>query len=283
MWIKIGVQDVSPITLVTFRILFGFLGLLIPIALYRQPIPHDRRTILSYVFMGSINVIAPWLLITWGETRIHSGLASILNGTQPFFVILIAHYWLHDEKITLGRVAGLVIGFIGVIVLLSKDLFTTGFHGDFAGQLAVVVAAASYAVANVFARRFLRNQPPVLQSTMMLFFANLLMLPIGFGFQYPVKLPSLPITWIAFAWLGLLGSCVAYLLYFRLLNEWGATRASMVTYALPVVGLLLGIFFLGETLDWRIILGMLLVMSGTMLVNLKPRRQVRVEELPIEA
>jgi drug/metabolite transporter (DMT)-like permease len=283
LWIKIGVQDVSPLTLVAFRILFGFLGLIAVMAFSRQPVPRDLRTLLCYLFLGAFNLVLPWLLITWGETRITSGLASILNGTQPFFVIIFAHYWLDDEKINLPRIAGLVIGFIGVVILLSKDISANGVHGDLFGQLAVVLAAASYALANTFARRNLRNQPAILQSGMMFVFGTALIWPIHATVEFPVRLPSIPLTWISFLWLGLLGSCIAYIIYFRLLNHWGATRSSMVTYAIPLVGLVLGILFMGETLDSRIIFGTLLVLSGIAIVNTKFKTRNKAEECLIEA
>ena len=100
MWIKIGVESITPMMLVTLRVSFGLLALLVVMAVQRQAFPRDRATIMKFVFMGVFNTVIPFLLITWGETKIDSSLASILNAATPLFVIIIAHFWLHDEKIT---------------------------------------------------------------------------------------------------------------------------------------------------------------------------------------
>jgi drug/metabolite transporter (DMT)-like permease len=272
LWIKIALAEIGPFLLVAYRLLFGLLGLAVVMLWQRQPLPRDRRTLLAFVFMGIFNTAVPFTLISWGETRIDSGLASILNGTVPLFTIVIAHFWLHDEKITAPRLAGLGVGFVGVVILVSRDLHLEGLTGDLLGQLAVIAAAVCYATAITFSRRHLRNQPPVLQSAAVLFVADALMwlaVPVTEGFG----LPALPLTWFALAWLGLLGSCLAYLLFFFLINAWGPTRASLVTYVFPVIGLFLGILFLGETADWRLLAGTVLVVTGVLVVNYRSLAQ----------
>jgi drug/metabolite transporter (DMT)-like permease len=267
LWIKIAVQEVGPFTLVAFRLLFGVLGLLVIMRWQRQSFPRDRRTLLAYGFMGVVNTAAPFVLISWGETKIDSGLASILNGTVPLFTIVIAHYWLHDEKITVGRLAGLAVGFVGVVVLVSRDFGPQGLHGNVWGQLAVIAASICYATAITFSRRHLRNQPPVVQSFMVLLIADAVIWPATLMVDRPFHLPQLPVTWLALAWLGLLGSCFAYLMFFYLINAWGPTRASLVTYVFPVIGVILGIVFLKEVADWRLIVGTLLIVGAVLAVN----------------
>jgi len=285
LWIKIAVQEIGPFTLVAFRLLFGLVGLLVIMRLQKQSFPRDRRVLLAYLFMGVFNTAIPFTLISWGETRIDSGLASILNGTVPLFTIVIAHFWLHDEKITLPRIAGLLVGFVGVVVLVSRDIGPQGLVGNLWGQVAVIGGSVCYAVAITFSRKHLRNQPPVLQSTMILLVADALLwltVPIvrrvAPGIESPLHvIPVLPLTWFAIAWLGLLGSCLAYLLFFYLINSWGPTRASLVTYVFPVIGLVLGIIFLKEVVDWQLVVGPLLVVAGIVVVNFIRRPQ------PVEA
>ena len=221
--------------------------------------------------MGVVNTALPFVLISWGETHIPSSLASILNGTVPLFTIVIAHFWLHDEKITLPRIAGLIVGFVGVVVLVSRDFGPEGLHADALGQLAVLLAAMSYATAITFSRKHLRDQPPVIEAAMVLLIADSLLWIVTPIVQRPFLLPTQPITWLALAWLGLLGSCTAYILFFYLINAWGPTRASLVTYVFPVIGLILGIIFLQETPDWHLAIGSLLIVSGIVVVNLKRR------------
>jgi len=280
LWIKIGVDgaaSITPFVLVTLRVSFGLLGLLVVMYLQRQHFPRDRATILKFVFMGVFNTVVPFLLITWGETRIDSGLASILNAATPLFVIVIAHFWLHDEKITLPRLAGLITGFVGVVVLVLQNLQPNSGQNDILGELAVLLATVSYAVALIFSRRYLRGAKPVVQSTMILVVATGLMWVVTPVVDQPLVLPSTPLTWIAVIWLGLLGLCVAYLLFFYLNNAVGPTRASLVTYVFPVVGMVLGLIFLNEPLTWNMILGAALVVGGIVVVNRKPRVNMEVK------
>ncbi len=285
LWIKIAVQDTGPFTLVAFRLLFGLLGLLVIVAVQRPAIPRDPKVLLAFLFMGVFNTALPFTLISWGETKIDSGLASILNGTVPLFTIIIAHFWLHDEKITVPRIGGLIVGFIGVTILVSRDFGPNALEGNIWGQIAVIAASISYATAITFSRRHLRGQSPVVQTMMVLLIADAIMwlaVPAVQGagpeLDFPNHLPTLPISWFALAWLGLLGSCLAYLLFFYLINTWGPTRASLVTYVFPIIGLILGIIFLNELADWRLVVGSLLVVAGIGVVNFMP--QLRLAPKP---
>jgi drug/metabolite transporter (DMT)-like permease len=269
LWIKIAVENVTPFVLVTLRVSFGLLGLLVVMVAQRQSLPRNRRTILKFVFMGIVNTVIPFLLITWGETKIDSSLASILNGTVPLFTIVIAHFWLRDEKITGPRLAGLILGFVGVVVLVAQDFNPSALQGNLLGQLAVLAAAISYAVALTFSRRYLRNTKPVVQSTMILVVATAAMWIVTPVADRTVVLPSTPLAWLAITWLGVLGLCIAYLLFFYLNNVWGPTRASLVTYVFPVVGVVLGIIFLNEALTWNMVVGSALVVCGILVVNFK--------------
>jgi drug/metabolite transporter (DMT)-like permease len=269
LWIKIAVEEIGPFTLVALRLLFGLAGLLLIMRLRGQAFPRDRRVLLAFLFMGAFNTAIPFTLISWGETKIDSGLASILNGTVPLFTIVIAHFWLHDEKITLPRLAGLIVGFVGMVTLVSRDLGPEGLRGNVWGQFAVIAGSICYATAITFSRRYLRGQPPVVQSTMILLVADALMWIATPLVESPIHLPALPMTWLAIVWLGVLGSCVAYLLFFFLINAWGPTRASLVTYVFPVIGLLLGILFLKETADWRLLIGSVLIVGGILVVNVR--------------
>lgn len=268
LWIKIAVAEIGPVLLAALRLLFGAAGLIGIAWMTRQSVPRDRGLLVRYLVLGVFNTALPFVLIPWGETRIASGLAAVLNGTTPLFTLVIAHFWLRDERITRARVAGLILGFAGVVVLMSHDLRAGA--GNLWGQAAVLAAACSYAVAATFARRHLRSQPLVVQATVAVCIADAalwLAIPVA---EPAARFPHLPITWLALAWLGVLGSCVAYLLYYYLIQAWGAMRATVVTYVFPVIGLLLGVAFLGESLTVRLIAGALLVVSGVVVANRAP-------------
>jgi drug/metabolite transporter (DMT)-like permease len=274
LWIKIAVADVSPPTLAAFRLLFGLIGLLVVARLARQTFTTVRTHWRAYLFMGFFNAAFPFILINWAETRIDSALAAILNATVPLFAFVIAHFWQADEKITPARTAGLVTGFIGVIVLVSREFSPQGVHGNLWGQIAMLVASMSYALTANFSRRHLRGHPPLVQATMVVLFADAITWTVALATDRPFGPPSSALTWFALAWLGLLGSCVAYLLYFYLINTVGASRSSLVTYVFPVIGLVLGIVFLNEVADWHLLVGSALVIGGIVVVGRPPRSRL---------
>lgn len=270
LWIKIAVAYMAPVAVAAFRQLFGLLGLLVVVAALRQPFPGDWRRLRLYLVAGMLQSALPFALIAWGETKIDSGLAAILNGTMPLFTIVLAHLWLHDERITSTRLLGLAVGFTGVVVLGSRDIGPGGLHATAWGQAALLAATLSYAVAATFSRRHLRGEPPLVQATMVVLTGDVILWCTVAATERPLHISPAPVLWIALAWLGLLGSCLAYLLYFYLINAWGATRASLVTYVFPVVGLILGIVFLGERVDWPLAVGSLLVVAGIVVVGRAP-------------
>jgi drug/metabolite transporter (DMT)-like permease len=274
LWIKLALAELSPFSLVGFRLLFGALGMMLVLWARRPTFPSDKRTWVLLALMGLTNTAMPFVLITWGQTSIDSGVASILNSTTPLFTLVIAHFFLDDERMNLPRALGLLVGFIGIVLLFSRDVSAEGFRTGLLGQGAVLVAAISYASSSVFARRAFRHVPLLVQAAVPLFVADAIIWVGALSLEGPLALPRLPITWIALAWLGLLGSCLAYLLYFYLLTHEGSTRTMLVTYMFPVIGVGLGVTFLGESLDARLILGALLVVAGIGVVNWRPGRKV---------
>ena len=280
LWIKLALAELGPFTLVGFRLLFGAIGMAIVLGIRRPRFPTDRKTWLLLAIMGLTNTAMPFVLISWGQTSIDSGVASILNSTTPLFTLVIAHFFLDDERMTVPRAVGLVVGFIGILLLFSRDVGVEGFRSGLLGQAAVLAAAISYAVSSVFARRAFRNVPLLIQAAVPLFVADMLIWVGAISFEAPLSLPRLPITWISLAWLGLLGSCLAYLLYFYLLTTVGSTRTTLVTYMFPVIGIGLGVIFLGESLDVRLVIGALLVVAGIGVVNWKPRNKNPVPVRP---
>src|SRR5512133_3081576 len=122
MWIKIAVQEIGPITLVAFRVLFGLLFGIAAILIQRVSIPRSFKTWIPLLVVGLTNVAIPFFLISWGEQSIDSAVASILDATVPLFTIVMAHYLLRDDKMSLPKIVGLLIGFVGIVILLSKDI-----------------------------------------------------------------------------------------------------------------------------------------------------------------
>ena len=269
LWIKIAIQEISPILLVALRTLFGALAGILAIFLTRTPLPRLRSVWIALGILGLTNVAIPFVLITWGENSIDSAVASILNATVPLFTFLIANLFLDDDRLTPARLLGLVTGFGGVVILLIKDL-QPGSHNSIWGQAAVILAAIFYAGSMVFARLKTDRVPGLVRGIMPLVSATTLTWAGTAILERPIQLPALPITWLAILWLGVLGSGLAFYLWYYLLQEVGPTRAALVTYTMPLGGVLLGVIFLGESLSWNLALGGLLIVFSVVMVNRKP-------------
>jgi drug/metabolite transporter (DMT)-like permease len=270
LWIKLALREVSPFTLVGYRLLFGLVGMALVIAVARPRFPKNKRVWLILAVLGLTNTAIPFVLISWGEQSIDSAMASILNSTVPLFTLVIAHFALADERITWKRSLGLLIGLGGVRILVGGDLDLGNMGGRVSGQVAVLAAAVFYAGSAVLARRELKDVDSIMQATVPLISGDVAIWAAAAALETPIVLPQLPLTWAALIWLGLLGSCLAYLLYFYLLKTIGATRSTMVTYVFPVVGVVLGVMFLQEQLSWRLLAGGGLVLAGIVIVNRQP-------------
>jgi len=275
MWIKIAVQEVSPITLVAFRALFGLLFGVVVIFIQRVSWPRTFKAWLPLLIVGLTNVAIPFFLISWGEQSIDSAVASILDATVPLFTILTAHFLLQDDKMTIPKVLGLLIGFAGIIILMSKDI--GGSPSSLLGQLAVVVASMFYAGSAVYVRKTTEDVPGIVRSAGPLVSATATMWLMTFLFERPVTIPHLGITWVALLFLGVLGSGLAFVLAYYLIHEIGPTRTTMVTYLFPLGGVILGIAILHEQLIWQVIAGAALIIASLTVSNWEPRKQEIIE------
>jgi drug/metabolite transporter (DMT)-like permease len=283
LWIKLALGEVGPFTLVFFRAGIAFTGLAVVWIVKR--IKLDRRDLWKFTLIGVFNHALPIVLISWSEKHISSGLAAILNSTVPLFTILIAPFFLSDERITLKRALGLVVGFAGVIVLASNDISTSDSMSGI-GIITMLIAAACYAASGVFARKMMAGIRHEAQSIGQMGMAFCVMIPATFIAESPFHMPTHPITWVALIWLGLLGSSITLLIWFSLLNSVGPTKTSMTTYMFPLMGVLLGWIFLREVPDWRLLVGGVLVILAVVIVNSLGKRdnQDKIEQqvVPLE-
>jgi drug/metabolite transporter (DMT)-like permease len=270
LWIKIALDEIGPFTLVAYRVLFGVFFAGGAVLLQRKAWPRDWAGWFPFLVLGITSVAIPFFLITWGELSIDSAVASILNATVPLFTIVIAHLFLLDDKMSMQRVLGLFIGFIGVIVLLSEDL-SAGEQSSILGQAAVILASIFYAASSVYARRKTQSAPGLVRGAAPLVSATIIMWLVAPVLESPLEVPQMSITWIAILWLGILGSGLALILWYYLLHEIGPTRTGMVTYIFPLGGVILGVIFLNEHLSWQLAVGALLIISSILVVNWQPK------------
>ena len=269
LFIKIGVDaGLTPFTLVALRLGIGFMLLATVVLVARESLPRDPKTYGHLIVMGAVIIAIPFSLITWAELSVDSALAAIMNAAVPLFVIVIAAIFLRDERITLNRLAGLAIGFVGVAILVGFD--PADLVGNNAGgEVALIGSTISYACGAVYARRNIHGLRPMIPALFQVGFALVMMLVLAFVFEHPLNVGMTPNAMLAVIWLGLLGSGLAYLLFFRILGRWGATRTSMVAYLLPVYGIVLGALVLSEPIDARLLVGTALIIGGAALVNSK--------------
>jgi drug/metabolite transporter (DMT)-like permease len=267
LFIKIGVDaGLQPFTLVALRLIIGFALLAVVVSVAREQLPRGRRMYGHLLVMGFINIALPFSLITWAERSVDSSLAAVLNGAVPLFVIPIAALFLRDERITINRILGLAVGIVGVAILVGFDPGELA-RTDLAAELALIGATISYAAGTVYARRFVHGLRPMIPALFQVGFAMLIAAGLAVAFERPLSFPADGSALLAVIWLGLLGSGSAYLVFFRLLRDWGATRTSLVAYLLPVYGILLGALVLSEPIDARLVIGTALIIGGVAVVN----------------
>jgi drug/metabolite transporter (DMT)-like permease len=266
LWIKIAVQEVGPFTLVAYRLTFALLSLALVLIRLRPARPDFRRIAPVFLFLGAFNLALPFILISSAEQYISSGLAAILNSTTPLFTILIAPFFLAEERLTWARGLGLITGFAGVVVLMSDQL-EGGFGLHQWGMLLMLGGTLSYAAGAVYARRHTQGLSVEVQASGQAVVAWMILAMAAPLVEAPFRVPHLAITWGALAWLGVIGTSVGTLLFYSLLHSVGPTRTTLVTYLFPLVGVLLGVLFLQETAGWRLFVGGGLIVSGVAVVN----------------
>jgi drug/metabolite transporter (DMT)-like permease len=282
LFIKIGVESLTPFTLVAGRLAIGAGVLALVMFVVRQPLPR-QRSIYGHLFVVALlGIVIPFSLITWGEQTIDSGLAAILNGTVPLFAIVLAALVLVDEPITLNRLGGLLVGFAGVVVLTAPGL-RDGFAGSLPGQLALIGASISYAGAGVYARRTVRDVAPLTSAFLEVGFAFVVTLGLAAAFGSPWAREVTPEAILSVVWLGLVGSGLAFLAFFFLLGRWGATRTALVAYLMPVVGIVLGVMVLQEAFTLPMLAGTTLIIGGIALASSRFGRRRLLGRTPVEA
>ncbi len=279
LFIRIGVEELPPVQLVFIRTAIAAIGLTAVVYLRGKRLPTDLRSLGDLLLLGIVNTIFPFVLITWGEIHIESGLASVLQGTAALFTLVVAHFSFADEHITIRKLIGLFAGFAGVAVLAGRTSAETSssspalFH--LLGQVAIMLASFCYALGGAYSRKVMQHRlEPIVVSAGAMIVASVVTGIIAYGSPWlggiaPVAFDQLSLRVLGAALtLGVLNTFAAYLIFYPLIMTLGAARTSMVTYVIPVVGLLLGAMFLGEVIDLRLILGAALILASIAIVNL---------------
>ena len=283
-FIKLGIATLPTFTLIATRLLIGFALLATVVIAARERLPRPGRIYVHLVVMAAVNIVIPFSLITWAELSVDSAVAAILNGAVPLIVIVLAALVFHDEPITVSRLAGVIVGYVGVIVLVLPGLTGNGGGSAINGEIALLGSTISYAVGAVYARRNIRGLRPMIPALFQVGFAFAMVAGLALLFERPFEVAWNADAVIAVVWLGLLGSGAAYLIMFRLLSRIGATATSQLAYLLPVVGIVSGAVMFGEQIDAVVLAGTGLVLGGVALVNSRyGQRRIWGRRMPASA
>jgi len=259
-------RELPPLTLVLLRVVLGSIILLPLLWSYRIEFPNGLSGWAPFFAMGLFNNVLPFSLIVAGQTYIPSGLASILNATTPLFTVIVMAA-AGEEKLHARRIAGVIVGLIGVVIL--RDGFGGGFeHGQGIGILLCLAGAFSYGLSALVARRLLSNSPPLGTATFQLLASSVMMIVVAGFVERPWQLPMpAASTWLAVIGLAALSTALAYIVFFQILRRSGATNVMLVTLLIPVTAILLGYLVLGEQISSREIFGALVIGSALLLID----------------
>ncbi len=277
LFIKIGLTGLSPAQVALARVCLGAVALIVIAAWRRKPLPRDPAVWGHLAVVSVLLCVIPFLLFSWAEQYISSGLASIFNATTPLITMLIAAAALPTERFTKARTAGLLLGFLGVLTIVGVWAGIDVSH-ELTAQLACLGATTCYGISFVYVRRFIswRNlDAPTIALGQVCCGAVVMLALAPFIATSPVRLDT-PIVLSMIA-LGALGTGLAYAWNAAIIAAWGASNASAVTYLTPVVGVLLGVLVLDEPLAWNQPAGALLVVLGILAAHgrLSPRKKLK--------
>lgn len=286
LFIKIGLNGgIPPVTLAAARVALAAVILAAVLTARGQSMPRDGATWRRLLPMALLSTAIPFALFSIGERYADSGLAAILNGTTPIFTVILAQIFLRDEPLTGRTLAGVLIGFAGIVVIFSPELrqglfggpaspSLSGGFGDpgiestrAVGLVAFTIAGACYGGANVYARRRLGGLPSLVAPTLQMTLAGLILVGMSFAFEAPMAARPGPAAIGSVLVLAVVGTALAYMLYYPLMARTSATFVSLVTYLLPPAGIVLGMLVLGEKPGWEDLAGCALIILGVAVVS----------------
>ena len=266
-FVGVAVAELPPLTIVTLRVGLAAITLWIIVLFMGLSLPKSPNVWVAFLIMGLLNNVIPFSLIVWGQTHIASGLASVLNATTPLFGVIVVGLLLVDERATAMKLGGVVVGFLGVVMMIGIPSLDSVKQGTILAQIAILGAALSYAFASVFGRRFkAMGLKPIIIAAGQVTGSTALLAPVAFYVDGPLALlgPGSPsiMVWASILTLAVFSTALAYILYFKILASSGATNILLVTLLVPVSAIFLGLLFLNETLQWVNLAGMALIAIG---------------------
>lgn len=266
LFIKIGTEYFEPISFTFFRIGIAAILLNVVLLVKKMEVWKYRNLFHHFLFLGIIGSSLPFTLFNFAQKSVSSSLAATINGMVPLITIIIAHFSTSDDRLTKNKLLGAVIGFIGLGVLVMPKLF--GVKSTLFGIIALIIAVSCYSTAFVYSRRYVKGINPVIASTIQLSFATLILLIVSVIFENPWKIIDVPTKpLISLISLSVFGTAIAFLLLYKIMELTSASYVSMVNYIVPVIGVVLGVVVLKESLSLTSLIGCVVIILGVMVAN----------------
>ena len=267
LFIKLGLENLPPISFAGIRFVIACAILYLLIRARGIVLPDNRRDWGLLALTGVLSFILNYGLVFWGEQYISSGLAAVLQATLPAFGLVIAHFHLPGERMTWSKIFGVVLGFFGVAVVFSNQLAIAGGKA-LAGCVALVLSALFAAYSNVLVKAYGRKLEPAILAAGQMFFGLIPLLLIGIPLEgNPFRFDWTPMALVALLYLAVVGSVIAFMLYYWLVQHMEVTKTMLISLVTPVVAVVLGMVVLGEDLSWRTIAGGIMIMVGVRFVT----------------
>ena len=270
LFIKVAVAEIPPVTLIALRVLGATIFLLLVMGARSEKLPRDPQTWRMLLTQSVFNSIGAWTILAWGQQYVESGLASVLNSTSPIFVFLITALVTRHEALGGRKLAGAVLGLMGVALIVGVDVLR-GLGNQVAGQIACLVGAALYAGAAIYGKRF-SHISAVATATGTMIWASVVLVPLAMVLDRPWTLAPSLIALAATVILSVLCTGVALLIYFRLVRTLGSMGVASQSYLRAVIGVILGLVFLGETFTLPVAAGLCAAIAGVALINWPARK-----------
>ncbi len=269
LFIKIAVIEMTPLTLATTRITIGALLLAVVLKIKKIRLPRDRVLWFHCCIVGIFVNSLPFICFNYSLQTLPTSLSAIINGLTPIITLLLANLFLSDERLTLNRTIGVILGFSGFFVLFLPPLLNEHVVLDMRGMMFSCLGATSYAIANVYAKKYLQNAPAYATPLMQLSSSVVYLMPLAFLFDSPIQCIAEAswATWGAILSMAFFGTTLAFMMFYRIIHYQGATAVAMVTYLLPIIGTILGVVFLKEHIGLLFCLAAVLILGGVMMVN----------------
>jgi drug/metabolite transporter (DMT)-like permease len=278
LFIKLGLKDLPPLTFAGIRFVIGCAILFAIIRIRGIQLPRARADWGLLAVTGILSFGLNYGLVFWGEQHITSGLAALLQATLPAFGLVFAHFHLPGERLSWTKIGGVVLGVCGVAVVFSNQLAIAGRQA-LAGCIALILSAAFAAYSNVLVKAYGKKLNPAIMAAGQMFFGLLLLLAVGLPLEgNPFRFHWTPMAVIALLYLAVVGSVIAFMLYYWLVLNMDVTKSMLIALVTPVVAVILGMLVLDEEFGWRTLAGGAMIMLGIAFIVVRRNRSVQPVE-----